>query len=127
MYIGGFERNFPKLVPGATTFEGSDGESHTYPAWPRVVDGLRVYFMEKHGKKFVAVRIADDKSDVILENEMVLIPGEHFGFSTRLSGEPTIFEDDVTALRLLEDATKKNVNVSEELLHIRTRLKAPKV
>jgi hypothetical protein len=125
MYIGGFERNFPKLAAGASSFEGSDGQSHEYPAWPRAVDGLRVYFMEKAGKKFCAVRIADGQSDVILENEMVLVPGQHYGFNTRLSGEPTIFDDDLTALQLLEDATKKNRGVSDELLKMRARLKAP--
>ena len=124
MYAGGFERNFRKLTPTSTSFEGSDGQSHEYPAWPAGVDGLRVYFMEKAGKKFCAVRIADAESDVPLENEMVLVPGQHFGFATRLSGEPTVFDDDSSALKLLEDAIKKNASASTELFKIRARLKS---
>src|SRR3954470_8091178 len=124
IYVGGFERNFPKLKNGATTFEGSDGQEHTYPA--AHVNGLRAYFMEKAGKKFSVVRVADEKSDVVLENDLMLVPGEHFGFGTRLSGEPAIIDDDNAALKLLEDIIKKNRGVSEELLKMRARLKAPK-
>ena len=79
--------------------------------------------VEKHGKKFVVVRVADGKSDVVLKNEMVMVPGEHFGFGTRLSGEPTLVEDDTAMLKLLEDVTKKNKEVSAELLNIRARFK----
>ena len=95
MYVGGFERNFRNLTPGTTTFEGTDGQSHPYPEWPAGVDGLRISYMEKSGKKFVAVRVADDMSDVVLVNEMVMVPGEHFGFGARLSGEPTLVEDNI--------------------------------
>jgi hypothetical protein len=124
MYVGGFERNFQNLTPASTSFEGSDGKAHQYPAWPTTADGLRIGYMEKSGKKFVAVRIADALNDVVLHNEVVLVPGEHFGFGTKLSGEPTSVEDNVAIMKLLEDAIKKNVDHSEELLLIRARLKA---
>src|SRR3954463_4141956 len=124
MYVGGFERNFPKLKNGATTFEGSDGDAHPYPV--AHVDGIKAYFMEKAGKKFSVVRVADAQSDVVLENDCMLVPGEHFGFGTRLSGEPAIIDDDNAILKLLEDIIKKNRGVSEELLKRRARLKAPK-
>ena len=124
MYVGGFERNFSKLTPASTSFEGTDGQSHPYQSWPPSADGLRISYMEKHGKKFVAVRVADGTSDVILQNEMVMVPGEHFGFGTRLSGEPTLVEDDTAMLRMLEDIIKKNMPVSAELLKIRERFKA---
>jgi len=124
MYVGGFERNFPKLTTSTTSFDGTDGQSHPYQAWPSSADGLRVSYMEKHGKKFVAVRVADAMSDVVLKNEMVMVPGEHFGFGTRLSGEPTLVEDDTTMLKMLEDIIKKNREVSDELLKIRERFKA---
>ena len=127
MYVGGFERNFSKLTPSSTSFEGTDGQSHPYQAWPSSADGLRVSYMEKHGKKFVAVRVADAMSDVVLQNEMVMVPGEHFGFGARLSGEPTLVEDDTAIMRMLEDILKKNAEnktVSAELLKIRERLKA---
>ena len=124
MYVGGFERNRRSLTPASTTFEGSDGQSHTYPAWPDGTDGIRVSFMEKAGKKFVAVRIADGTSDVVLPNELVLVPGEHFGFNTRLSGTPAAVDDNHAIMKLLEDAIKKNHETSDELLMIRTRFKA---
>ena len=127
MYVGGFERNFPNLTTSATSFTGTDGKEHPYQPWPQSVDGLRVSYMEKHGKKFVAVRVADDTSDVVLRNEMVMVPGEHYGFGTRLSGEPTLVEDDNAVLKMLEDMAKKNADhkdVSAELLNVRARFKA---
>ena len=124
MYVGGFERNFPALTSQTTAFQGTDGREHPYAPWPSSVDGLRVYYMEKAGKKFVAVRVADGTSDVVLKNEMVLVPGEHFGFGVRLSGEPTLVEDNIAMLKMLEDIIKKNVDHSDELLAIRSRFKA---
>jgi len=127
MYVGGFERNFPNLSASTNSFTGTDGKEHPYQPWPSSADGLRVGYMEKHGKKFVAVRVADGTSDVVLKNEMVMVPGEHFGFGTRLSGEPTLVEDDNSMLRMLEDIAKKNAedkDVSNALLNIRARFKA---
>lgn len=126
MYVGNFERNFPSLTTASTSFEGSDGKAHDYAPWPTSADGLRVSYMEKTGKKFVAVRVMDGVSDVVLQNEMVLAPGEHFGFGTRLSGEPTLVEDNIAMLKMLEDIIKKNADSpsSNELLAIRTRFKA---
>jgi hypothetical protein len=127
MYVGGFERNFPNLSTSTTSFTGTDGKEHAYLPWPKSADGLRLSYMEKHGKKFVIVRVGDGQSDVVLKNEMVMVPGEHFGFNTRLSAEPTLVEDDTAVLKMLEDVAKKNAehkDVSDELLNIRTRFKA---
>lgn len=124
MYVGGFERNFKNLSTASKSFEGTDGQSHPYPTWPTEADGIRVSYMEKAGKKFCAVRVADGQSDVVLANEMVLVPGEHFGFGTRLSGEPSVVSDNSTIMKLLEDVIKKNHDTSDELMLIRTRLKA---
>jgi len=127
MYVGGFERNFPNLSGTSTSFTGTDGKEHPYLPWPTSADGLRLSYMEKHGKKFVVVRVGDGASDVVLRNEMVMVPGEHFGFNTRLSAEPTLVEDDNAILKMLEDAAKKNADhkdVSAELLNIRARFKA---
>jgi hypothetical protein len=127
MYVGGFERNFPNLTSATSSFTGTDGKEHQYLPWPPSADGLRVGYMEKHGKKFVAVRIGDGAEDVTLKNELVMVPGEHFGFGTRLSGEPTLIEDDNAIMKLLEDAAKKNADhkdVSGVLLNIRARFKA---
>ncbi len=124
MYVGGFERNFSKLTTASTSFEGSDGKSHDYAPWPSSADGLRISYMEKAGKKFVAVRVGDAHNDVVLQNELVMVPGEHFGFGTRLSGEPTLVEDNIAMLKLLEDIIKKNMESSEDLMSIRTWFKA---
>lgn len=124
MYVGGFERNFKNLTTAATTFEGSDGKSHQYPAWPSSANGLHISYMEKSGKKFVAVRVADGTNDVVLQNELVMVPGEHFGFGLHLSGEPTNVEDNIAIMKLLEDIIKKNMDVSTQLMEIRTRFKA---
>lgn len=124
MYVGGFERNFPALSTSTTSFQGSDGQSHQYAPWPKSADGLRISYMEKSGKKFVAVRVADGESDVVLKNELVMVPGEHFGFGTRLSAEPTLVEDNIAIMKLLEDIIKKNMSEGAELMAIRTRFKA---
>jgi hypothetical protein len=124
IYHGGFERNFRKLTPGSTTFEGTDGAVHNTPPWPASTDGLRVSYMEKHGKKFCAVRVADGESEVVLRNELVLEPGRHYGFSVRLSGEPTLVEDDASMLVLLDDIIKKNNDDPGDLILIGARLKA---
>ncbi len=124
LYVGGFERNFDKLTTASTSFEGSDGQSHAYAPWPSSATGLRISYMEKTGKKFVAVRVGDGTSDVVLAHELVLVPGEHFGFGTRLSGEPTLVEDNIAIMKMLEDIIKKNIDHSADLLEIRTRFKA---
>lgn len=122
MYVGGYERNFPNLTTSSTSFEGTDGSPHEYRAWPTGADGVHVYYMEKSGKKFMVVRVADSGGDVVLENPLVLVPGEHFGFGTRLSGEPTSVEDDVAIGKLLEDVIKKNMSQSGQLMPMRERL-----
>ena len=124
MYVGNFERNFPTLTTASTSFLGSDGQPHSYPTWPTGANGVRISFMEKAGKKFVAVRVADGTGDVVLKNELVLVPGEHFGFGVHLSGEPVSVEDNIAIMQLLEDIIKKNIDHSAELLEIRGRFKA---
>jgi hypothetical protein len=124
MYVGGFERNFKNLTTASTSFEGSDGQQHPYPAWPASANGLRVSYMEKTGKKFVAVRVQDGEDDVVLQNEMVLVPGEHFGFGVHLSGEPTNIEDNVAMMKMLEDIIKKNMFHGDKLMGMRARFKA---
>lgn len=126
LYIGAFETNFPSLTPGTTSFTSTSGATVPYPAWPAAADGLRIGFMEQAGKNFVAVRFIDDTEDVVLQHEMVLIPGQHFGFGVRLSGEPVSVEDDTAILQLVEDAAKKNAGTpsGEAMLRVRARLKA---
>ena len=122
MYHGGFERNFPAIKPGARTFLGSDGKEHALPDWPVEVDGIRVGYMEKSGKKFVAVRVADDEADVILRHEVLLEPSRHMGYGKRFSPEPTVVEDDGIAHDLLRDIIARNPEQRAELEAIRARV-----
>jgi hypothetical protein len=124
MYHGGFERNFGRLAPGFSSFEGSDGNAHALAAWPSSCDGLRFGYMEKAGKKFCVVRVVFDGDDVALKNDLVIDPGRHTGFGHRLGPEPTLVEDDAVALALLEDVIKRNADTAEALLGIRARFKA---
>jgi len=122
MYHGGLERNHPALVPGATTFTGTDGKAHELPAWPESAY-LRFGYMEKAGKKFCVVRVSDGTSDVVLNNELVIEPGRHVGFGVRFSPEPTMVEDDSVVLTLLEDLIKRNSEHPSDLLAVRDRFK----
>jgi hypothetical protein len=121
MYHGGFEANFSRMKSGATTFVGSDGTEHKIPDWPAEANGLRIGYMEKAGKKFVAVRVMHGKSDVMLENEMVISPPSHMGHGKRFAPEPTVIDDE-PAQQLLKDIAKKNPNQRAELKAIRDRM-----
>jgi hypothetical protein len=121
MYHGGFEANFSRMKSGATTFVGTDGTEHKIPDWPAAANGLRIGYMEKAGKKFVAVRVMHGKSDVMLENEMVISPPSHMGHGKRFSPEPTLIDDE-PAQQLLKDIAKKNPNQRAELKAIRDRM-----
>jgi len=114
MYHGGFESNFSRLKPGATTFVGSDGAERMIPEWPAEADGLRVGYMEKAGKRFVAVRVLTDTADIVLQNELLLDPPSHMGYGKRFSPEPTIIEDEV-ARQLLRDIIERNPGQRAEL------------
>ena len=122
MYHGGFERNFSAIKPGARAFLGSDGSEHMLPDWPAEIDGLRIGYMEKPGKKFVAVRVMDDEADVILRHEVLIDPPRHLGFGKRLTPEPTVVEDDGLAHELLRDAIARNPEQRAELEAIRSRI-----
>ena len=122
MYHGNYDSNFSRQQPGSGTFLGSDGKEHQIPEWPGEVDGLRVGYMEKQGKKFVAARVQDGEHDVILANEVVIDPPRHMGFGKRFSPEPTIVDDDMVALALIEDIIRKNPD-NQALFDMRERLK----
>lgn len=121
MYHGSFESNFSTMKAGATSFTGSDGAQAQLPDWPEEADGLRIGYMEKAGKRFVAVRVMDDKSDIMLGNELLIDPPSHMGYGKRFSPEPTIIEDD-TAKQLLNDIIEKNPEQRAELKAIRDRM-----
>jgi hypothetical protein len=118
MYHGGFERNFPSLKAGSTSFTGTDGGEHKVPDVPKEVNGVCVGYMEKAGKKFAAVRVQHGSNDVVLKNELLLDAARHMGYGNRFSPEPTIITDEVMAT-LLEDIMSKNPDQRNELAKIR--------
>jgi len=119
IYQGGFERNFPNLKAGATSFTGTDGSEHPIGAVPAEVDGVRVSYMEKAGKKFAAVRVQQGSNDVVLKNELLLDPARHMGHGKRFSAEPTIVDDEAMGT-LLGDIMAKNPEQRNELTKIRS-------
>lgn len=121
MYHGAFESNFSRMKPGASTFLGSDGSERVIPDWPDEADGLRVGYMEKAGKRFVAVRVMDNQDDVMLGNELLIDPPSHMGYGKRFSPEPTVIEDDA-AKQLLNDIIEKNPDQRAQLKAIRDRM-----
>jgi hypothetical protein len=118
LYAGGFENNFSKLKPGATTFEGSDGSQHPLPQVPPDVDGVRVSYMEKPGKKFVAVRVQSGKNDIVLGHEVLLDPPTHMGHGKRFGPEPTVIGDEPMAA-LLSDIMEQNPDQKMQLANAR--------
>ncbi len=121
-YHGGFERNYPALQPGARTFRGSDDTERLLPEWPVDVDGMRVSYMEKPGKKFVAVRVLDDDADVVLRHEVLLEPSRHMGFGKRFGAEPTLISDEAARI-LLADIMARNPEQRAELEGIKDRMR----
>ncbi len=118
LYHGSFERNYPNLKPGSTTFEGTDGAQHPLPSVPPEVDGVRVGYMEKAGKKFSAVRVQAGKNDIVLENDLLLDPPSHMGHGKRFGPEPTVIDDEAMA-NLLADIMAKNPNQKMQIANAR--------
>jgi hypothetical protein len=120
MYQGAFELNYTGLQPGRTTYKSTEGDERPLPAWPEKVDGLRVGYMEKSGKKFFAVRVQFDTHDVVLENPVVIDPLRHMD-NQRFSAEPTVVSDDA-ASALLDDVIRDNPEKQPELAMMINRI-----
>jgi hypothetical protein len=113
MYQGSYETNYDSLRPGASSFRGTDGTEHRIPEWPKNVDGVKVGYMEKSGKKFYAVRVQFDGHDIVLKTPVLLDPMRHLG-NRRFSPEPTTITDEM-AETLLDDLIGKNPDQQKEL------------
>lgn len=120
MYQGSYEDNYSVLQPGANTFRSTDGSEREIPDWPEDVNGVRVGYMEKSGKKFVGVRVQFENHDVVLETPVVLDPVRHMG-SRRFSSEPTVITDDL-ASALLDDVIDSNPTQTDELARLINRV-----
>ena len=113
MYQGSFEKNYSELQPGAKAFRGTDDVEHKIPEWPDDVNGVKIGYMEKSGKKFYAVRAQFEGHDIILKNPVLLDPMRHLG-NKRFAPEPTMITD-TNAETLLDDMIERNPEQQEEL------------
>lgn len=113
MYNGAFELNYPNLRPGTTTYKTTDGDERPLPAWPEKVDGVRVGYLEKSGKKFFAVRVQYGDHDIVLEHPVYLDPLRHMN-NRRFTPQPILVNDD-EASSLLDDIIRENPERQPEL------------
>jgi hypothetical protein len=121
MYSGAFEGNYPELHAGKTTYKSTDGAECPL-VWPDKIDGIRVSYMEKSGKKFYAVRVQYDEHDVILANPVHLEPARHMN-NRRLTPKPLSVTDD-EASALLDDIIRDNPEKQPELAMMINRVNA---
>jgi hypothetical protein len=120
MYHGAFERNYPSLRPGATMYQSRTGIPTAIPDWPSEVNGLRVGYMERRGKKFYAVRVQFEDHDIVLPKPVALDRMRHMG-NRRFAVEPTIVDDDCASV-FLDDAIEQNPEQSAELALLINRI-----
>jgi hypothetical protein len=116
-FEGSFEQNFPTLSPGTNGYLADDGTMQSPLEWPAEANGLRFGFMEKHGKRFVAVRVGNGEQEVVLENPVRLDPARHLG-GRRFSAEPISIGDE-PAGALLGDILDANFDQRVELVALR--------
>src|SRR5262245_33191104 len=113
MYQGGFEQNHASLEPGTNSYKTHSGAVVPIPDWPAAVNGIRVGYMERRGRKFFAVRIQFEDHDVVLGNPLAIDRLRHMA-NRRFGPEPTIVSDDL-ASALLDDVIAANPSQSAEL------------
>jgi hypothetical protein len=119
MYAGAFESNYVGLQPGADSYKSSEGDMRPLN-WPDKIDGVRVSYMEKSGKKFYAVRVQHDEHDIVLENPVHLEPSRHMN-NRRLGPDPlTVTDDEASAL--LDDIIRDNPDKQAELAMMINRI-----
>ena len=120
MYQGAYERNYPTLAPGTSTYVSTDGSVRPLRPWPPEVDGVRIGYMERAGKKFFAVRLQFEEHDIVLQSPLPIDPIRHMG-SRRFSAAPTVLPDDC-ASDLLDDVIAANPDQNTELALLLNRV-----
>jgi hypothetical protein len=120
MYGGAFELNYDGLSSGSGTYKSTSGETHPLPVWPDDVDGVRVWYMEKAGKKFYAVRLQFESHDIVLANPVAIDPLRHMN-NRRFSAQPTLVRDDQMTT-LLDDVIRENPETQPELAMLINRV-----
>ena len=116
MYTGAFELNYSGLTSKTSTYKSTEGDELPLPSWPEKIDGVRVGYMEKSGKKFYAVRIQYSDRDIVLENPVSIDPLRHMN-NQRFSSDPTVVSDD-EASALLDDVIRENPDKQPELAQL---------
>ena len=120
-YEGGFELNHPTLRPGASDFAADEGGRHPMPTWPADVDGVRFGFMERRGKRFVAVRAQYGDADVVLANAVPIDASRHLN-GRRVSAEAITLSDG-SAGALLGDMIEANPAQRPALVAVREQIR----
>lgn len=120
MYGGAYELNYDGLSAGQEHYRSTSGEAHPLPTWPETVDGVRVWYMEKAGKKFYSVRLQFESHDIVLEHPVAIDPLRHMN-NRRFSAQPTLVNDsEVSAL--LDDVIRENPDNQAELAMLINRV-----
>jgi hypothetical protein len=120
VYHGAFERNFESLKPGAATFIGATGRPPAVPIATSPADGLLIGYMERAGKKFVAVRVRFENRDIVLSNPVPLDHLRHLG-GKRFSPKPVLVSDDLVST-LMDDVLAANPAQEPELALLLNRI-----
>jgi hypothetical protein len=116
MYNGAYELNYTGLTANTSTYKSTEGDVRPLPEWPDKIDGVRVGYMEKNGKKFYAVRIQYGDHDIVLENPVYIDPMRHMN-NRRFTAEPMVVTDD-EASALLDDVIRDNPEKQGELAEL---------
>ncbi|HXT18884.1 MAG TPA: hypothetical protein VN706_24880 [Gemmatimonadaceae bacterium] len=112
LYSGAYESNYNGLKPGTTSYTSTDGSTRPL-VWPDKIDGVRVGYMERSGKKFYAVRVQYDDHDIVLETPVHVDPERHLN-ARRFTADPMRITDD-EASALLDDIIRDNPDKQPEL------------
>ena len=116
MYNGAYELNYTALTPNKSTYKTTEGDERPIPEWPDKIDGVRIGYMEKSGKKFFAVRIQYGTHDIVLENPVYVDPMRHMN-NRRFSADPSVIADD-EASAMLDDMIRDNPEKQPELAEL---------
>src|ERR1043165_1366764 len=120
VYHGSYETNFDQLVDGTSSYMATDGSKRPLESAPPSVDGVVFGYMERAGKKFMAVRLRFENHDVVLNTPVALEPMRHMG-NRRFSPRPVVIQDDV-ASSLLDDIIAANPDQQTALALLLTRV-----
>jgi hypothetical protein len=120
VYHGAFELNFDALKPGATTYVPSTRKPPSIAIAQPQVDGIVIGYMERAGKRFVAVRVRFEGRDVVLENPVVLDRIRHLG-GRRFSARPIQLTDDLVS-GLMDDILAGNPGKESDLALLLNRV-----